>query len=384
MAEVYYPCIHVAGPAYERGYLHGQQARERVCRSIGIYRELFRTTAGLDWDRALGRAREFAKAIGAVEPAILEEMRGIADGAGVPLEEVVAVNCRTEILFGQPRSEPADGAGGECTTIAVAPEASADGHALIGKNWDWQAACRDSLIILAAEPDDGPAFVTLAEAGMLARDGVNAAGIAVCGNLLQSKQDRGEPGLPVPILRRRILSSRRLDDALNAVIRAKRSGSTNYLIGDASGIFINLEATPDEVYFVYPERGLLTHSNHFVSLEARLRGVGIDYSADSLYRHHRARQLLEPKLGRIDLGDIRAVLRDHAGFPRAICRHPDEREPAGTRTASVASLLVDLTEGVMYVAGGPPCGHEYRAVRIPGDYRPFETEVASPLRAGDV
>jgi isopenicillin-N N-acyltransferase-like protein len=376
MSKACYPCVHVSGPPYRRGYQHGEQARDRVRRSIAIYQEMFRATAGLDWQSVLERSREFTQAIGAVEPAVLEEMRGIADGARVSLEEVVGVNCRTEILFGQPRTQPGGLVGEECTTIAVAPEASADGHALIGKNWDWQAACRESLIILVVQPDEGPAFVTLVEAGMLARDGVNAAGIAVCGNLLRSTQDRGEPGLPVPIIRRRILTSTRLDDALNAVIRAKRSGSTNYLIGHASGLFINIEATPQEVYFVYPERGLLTHSNHFLSLEARLKGVHIDYSADTLYRHYRARQLLESRLGGITIEDIQAALRDHVGFPRSVCRHPDGREPEQTRTATVASVVVDLTDGVMYVAAGPPCAHHYQAVSVPGGYRPFGVETA--------
>ena len=376
-----YPCIEVQGLAYERGYQHGQQARDRVLRSIEIYRAAFEANNKLAWPAVLERARGFAGSIQAVEPAILEEMRGIADGAGVPLEEIVAINCRTEILYGRASAPPPDSTTHECTTIAVMPAASANGHTLIGKNWDWRTACHDSIVILRAQPDDGPAFVMIVEAGMVGRDGLNAAGIAVCGNLLRSTQDGGQAALPIPLIRRRILNSRRLDDALSAVLKAERSASSNYVIGHASGIIVNLEAAPGNVYPVYPERGLLTHSNHFLALEARVQGIGIDYSADTLYRHYRARALLEPKIGHITIEDIQAVLRDHAGFPKAICRHPDEREPEVNRTSSVASLVIDLTEGVMYIASGPPCSAEYQRVTVPGTYEPATTGTA-PLAVG--
>lgn len=365
MQQHHYPVIRVSGSAYERGRQHGELARERVAKSVEIYRKAFSDSAKLDWSDVLDRARGFAQVIGEVNPAILEEMTGIADGAGFEREEIVAINCRTEILFG------GHGALGvseshECTTIAVSPNASEGHKTLIGKNWDWRSVCQESVIILQAEQDEGPNFVMVVEAGMVGRDGFNEHGIAVCGNLLRSALDGSKPGEPVPLIRRRILDSRRLVDALGAVLCADRAASTNYLIAHEAGVIVNFEASPGQVYPVYPERGLLTHSNHFTATAAQVQAIGCNVSPDSLFRNQRVRDLLEPKIGRITVADIQEALRDHAGYPRSVCRHPDEREPLAQRSASIASIVIDLTDRVMYVASGPPCCHEYQTVTLPG------------------
>lgn len=380
----HYPILDVGGSAYEMGRQHGATVPERVARSVEIYRGAFQRSAGQDWARALERAQGFAETIKALDADLLTEMKGIADGAGFPLEEIVAINCRTEILFGSP--QPAKGlaeaeteaapAPCECTTIAVTPLASAGGKTILGKNWDWRAACMDTVVVVRAVPENGPRFVMTVEAGMVARDGFNEHGIAVTGNLLRSVHDGGRGGIPVPVIRRRILNSRRLDDALAAVTKADRAASTNYVIAHESGIVINFEASPEQVYALYPERGLLTHSNHFLAVAAQVQGIGKDVGADSLYRHQRARDLVEPKLGRVTVKDVQAALSDHAGHPKSICRHPDPRDPESGRSASIASLVTDLTARVVWVASGPPCCHPFRPITLPGEERVVEGAAA--------
>src|SRR5690606_39129874 len=98
------------------------------------------------------------------------EIEGIASGAGLETEHVVALNARTELLFWQD-----DG----CTGVCVLPEVSANGHTLLAQNWDWRPGCRDTVVLLDARPSTGPAFRTFVEAGLLARSGVNDEGIGV-------------------------------------------------------------------------------------------------------------------------------------------------------------------------------------------------------------
>ena len=50
---------------------------------------------------------------------------------------------------------------------------------------------------------------------------------------------------------------------------------------------------------------------------------------------------------------IAAALSDHLGYPNSVCNHPDER--AERRYETLASLIVDLTTGAFWVAGGNPC-----------------------------
>lgn len=358
-----YPIVSISGPARERGRQHGEQARERVARSVAIYRPAFEAGPKLQWEDVLQRAAGFAHQIEAADPPILEEMRGIAEGSGYKLEEIVAINCRTEILFG--RESPAAGAH-ECTTIAINPNASRDKTTILAKNWDWKAACQESVIILQAQQDDGPDFVMVVEAGMIGRDGFNEHGIAVCGNLLRSTLDGSRSGVPVPLIRRRVLNSRRLDDALGAIMKADRAASTNYIVAHESGVIINFEASPEQVYPVYPEAGLLTHSNHFTATAALVQAIGCDVGPDSLYRIQRARDLLEPKIGDITVEDVQHALRDHVGHPRSICRHAEDGRDG---SASIASIVIDLGAKQMHVASGPPCEHAYQIVGLPDAQR---------------
>lgn len=361
-----YPIIHIRGSAYERGRQHGELARGRVEASVEIYQRAFSQRNGLSWTEACERAAGFGRQIKALDPSILAEMQGIADGAGFRLDEIIAINCRTEILFGARTDVQPESIAHECTTIAVTPSASATGTTIVGKNWDWKAACQASVIILQVEQDDAPNFVMIVEAGMVGRDGFNAAGIAVCGNLLRSVVDGRKPGVPVPMIRRRVLNSSRFDQALDAVLRAERAASTNYLLAHESGTVINCESSPEQVYLLYPERGLLTHSNHFLSVAAQVQAIGISGS-DSLYRYQRVRDLLEPKIGNLTVADVKSALCDHFSFPRSVCRHPDEGD--ANSSMSIASIVMDLGNRTMYVASGPPCCHEYHAVGLPGEHK---------------
>lgn len=360
-----FPIVEVSGKAYERGRQHGQKASERVARSISTYRDAFAERAGLEWVDVLHRATDFARMIEAFDDGILAEMDGIAAGAGFRLEEIVAINCRTEILFGSRSTAVPESVESECTTIAVGPTASASGTTILAKNWDWRARCRDSVIILRARQDEAPDFVLLVEAGMVGRDGFNDAGIAICGNLLRSTLDGSKPGVPVPFIRRRVLNSSRLDRAMGEILDAERAASTNYILAHESGTIINFEASPEQVYPIYPERGLLTHSNHFTHLAPQVQGIGLLTSPDTLYRMHRVRDLLEPKIGEITVDDVKGALQDHVGYPQSVCRHPDPDLPESRQTMSIASVIIDLGRREMHIAVGAPCCHEYETVVLP-------------------
>lgn len=356
-----FPLLELEGDARECGMQHGSGAAERVARSIDIYLSAFGRQTKLSLADVRERARGFATQIERIDADILDELKGIAAGARQLFEDIVAVNCRTELLYGDKAgSQPAT----ECTTVVALPEATAERGILMGKNWDWRDACVDSVVLLKIAQRGKPRLALMVEAGMVGRDGFNEHGIAVVGNLLVSNHDKGRAGVPIPILRRRILHGTTYCDAIETLARSPRGASGNYLIAHRDGVAIDFEVTPDEVFTVYPEGGLLTHSNHFQSPAAHATGVTKFYAGDSLYRDFRARQLLEPKIGSITRADIEATLKDHFGLPRAICRHPHHyaySEP----TMTIASVLFDLKADTMYVAAGQPCQSSYRAVGLP-------------------
>src|SRR5215475_14585961 len=126
-----YPHIRVAGSAEQRGQQYGEQARERVRRSVSAYREVFAELAGWEWDTVRAEAAKFQAPIAAFGPQYLAEMRGIADGAGIDFGDVLAINVRTEVMFAakarqaaaSTRTGPA-----ECSAFAVGLAPAHRGH----------------------------------------------------------------------------------------------------------------------------------------------------------------------------------------------------------------------------------------------------------------
>ena len=357
-----FPVYDLEGTADDCGVQHGEQAAGRIANTIEMYLSAFSRQAKLTLEDVRQRARAFSKAIAEVDEDILAEIQGIATGARQRVEDIIAVNCRTELLYGDLAGrQPAT----ECTTIVALPEATKSRALIIGKNWDWRNAAIDSVVVLRVKQKGKPGLALIVEAGMVGRDGFNEHGIVVCGNLLVSHEDQGKVGVPIPILRRRILNSTHYYDAIDILVGSPRGASGNYVIAHRDGVAIDFETTPSNVYMVYPERGLLTHANHFQSAVAQATGVAKYYTGDSVYRDFRARQLLEGRIGKITIEDVQAVLKDRFGAPRAICREPHDyagHEP----TMTIASLIFDMGCEVMHVAAGQPTRSRYQPVRLPG------------------
>lgn len=357
-----FPVHSLEGDARDCGVQHGELAADRVAKTIEFYLGVFGRHSKLSLDQVRERARGYAGQIAAIDSAIMAEIEGIAAGSKQMLEDIVAVNCRTELMYGASRGSRA---ATECTTIVALPEATRDHGVIVGKNWDWRSPALHSVVLLRIRQQGKPALSLIVEAGMVGRDGFNEHGIVVCGNMLTSSEDTGKVGVPIPILRRRILNSERFYEAIDTLTRSPRGASGNYLLAHRDGVAIDFETTPDNVYPVYPERGLLTHANHFQHLAAQVQGVARSYNGDSLYRDFRARQLLEPKIGAITVEDVQAVLRDEFGTPRSICRAPHEYAGQGS-SMTIASTVFDLKNAVMWVAAGQPTRSEYQPVHLPG------------------
>jgi isopenicillin-N N-acyltransferase-like protein len=355
--------VQTRGAPYERGLQYGRQARERIERSLSLYEEVFEHYAGWDWRQVGDYAETFLSKIEAYRPHFVEEIQGIADGAGLALRDVLALNVRTEILF----AAVARAAASECTAFVALPEATEGGQVLLGQNWDWKPATSETLVILEVEPDRGPGFVTVVEAGLLAKAGMNDRGIGLVTNALVSDQDKGEPGVPYHAVLRAILESENMSQALGAITRHPRASSANYLIAHRDGEAINVEAAPGDyarVYMDFPEAGLYSHTNHFICPGFNLKDVGLWEGTSSPFRQHRMRRFLGEQKGACNVEELQKALADHFNLPHAICAHPDPALPTPEQYATTASIIMDLNARAMWVADGNPCQVQYHQLDL--------------------
>jgi isopenicillin-N N-acyltransferase like protein len=372
-----FPHVRVQGAPRERGAAYGEEVRDRVRRSVDAYREVFEVEAGWDWATVRAHARTYVPAIERFQPRYLEEIEGIAEGASLEMADVLAINVRTEVMFAAKARQAADPSRrpGECTAFAVAPERSADGHTLVGQNWDWLLHARDTVVVLEAQQDDAPNYVTVVEAGLLAKTGMNSSGIGLVTNALVSDADVGAPGIPYHLALRAILDAESISDAYAALQAGYRSSSANYLIAHADGLAVDIESAPgdfDELYLTFPSDGVLLHANHFLSPGFTGRDVGLWVMPDGPFRLERIRTAVaapEP----LSLDTFRRALADHANHPSAVCCHPDARSARLEQGTTVASILMDLDAATMWVADGHPCTSPYREL----DYASFLAKPAS-------
>ena len=357
-----YPTVRVRGGPHERGHSYGRQAAPRILYTLAYYRRLFEWYAGLDWQRVTDYALRYAPIVADYDRSLTEEMQGIADGAAVSFEDILALNVRTEVMYGLGDLHAA-----ECTAFAALPEATTTGHTLLGQNWDWHPDAARSCVVLQMAPDNGPAMTTVVEAGLLAKLGMNDQGIGLVTNALVSDVDHGDPGVPYHVLLRSILACASFGEAVDLVYSARRASSANYLIASSTGQAVDLEAAPgdaDRVFALAPNHGTLAHANCFVA-----ENLTVGDETRRLRPLSQARQrIMEAHLGssvqELTVERMQEVLRDHDNHPQSMCRHPVDSVHPMDRSATVVSAVMDLDAGEIWLADGQPCSHPYRRISV--------------------
>jgi isopenicillin-N N-acyltransferase-like protein len=362
-----FPEVIVSGSPYERGRQYGTQARDRVRGSITSYAEHYDYYAGWDWSRSRREAMRFLPAISDFAPAQVDELRGLAAGAGVDLEDIVALNIRTEVLYSAyVRNAGELKAPDECSAFGCAAPGR---HVVVGQNWDWSPFALDTVVVLRSTPDDGPAFVTVVEAGLLTKFGVNSDGLALMTNALGSSEDLGEVGVPYHVLLRALIECADVDEALKRIDASVRASSANYLLADASGAVADVEARPGDGARVHrlerDERGVLLHTNHFVSPDFDALDYKDMVPTTTDFRLERFGEIVQAADDVSDIALYESALADHANAPASVCRHRDHTLPEPDQSMTVAAAIVDLTDRRLLVAEGPPCEHGFEPVAWP-------------------
>ncbi|MCC7427009.1 MAG: acyl-CoA--6-aminopenicillanic acid acyltransferase [Alphaproteobacteria bacterium] len=368
-APVPFPLVEIEGPPRERGRLYGQRAAERVAKSVSVYAGAI-GKQGVSLAELRAAAEAFLPAIARFEPAYAEEIRGIAEGSKHDLAEIVMINARTELLaFAKRRKEAADPAVKDgCTGAVILPDASADGSLIHGQNWDWRAECVENTVVLHVRREDGPDVLTFTEAGALGRSGLNGAGIAITANFLESNLDhKRHGGVPLPLIRRKVLECAHFAEAIRVIAATPKSGSNNLMISSAAGDAIGFECLPDEAIWYRAEAGLMVHANHFVTPAARAKATdrGVLTTPDSLYRDARVRAALERNRPRLTADHLKAAFFDDWGTPFSVCRPPRPAVSGDNISATVAMVIMRPAERVMEIAPLPAFNRDFTTYRLP-------------------
>jgi isopenicillin-N N-acyltransferase-like protein len=351
-----------AGTPSEVGRAHGDALADRIEFNLARYRGMF-SARGLRWQQVLALAEPIASMLAAYDPALMEEIEGIARGSGHDVMEITAISGRTQLLASQRGREdipPEE----NCTAAACLPGRSADRPVLMAQNWDTDPRCRRTTVVMQISIEDQMPILLLTEAGALMMSGMNVAGLGITGNSLYADSDysRG-PGIPVSAVRRRALRHTDLADAAEEFNAAPCAHANNHLLAAAGTPgAVDLEVAPNGVLRVTPDVGVLVHTNHFIAADASSMLTDVGRSSSSDKRHSVMTRTLTA-IDDITVADLQAALGDHENYPESICRH-EIVIAGGSPAATVSSIVMDLTEPSMWVAVGPSCAHDFVQYRF--------------------
>jgi isopenicillin-N N-acyltransferase-like protein len=256
-----------------------------------------------------------------------------------------------------------EGAAG-CTSFALMPAVTEHGTTYVGQNWDYKPPQEPQLVILKIEQENKPAIVINTEAGIVGHKGFNSAGIGLALNYIRCDKDTFTPGVPYLIKARGVLNCDRFSDCLKIHVDNPGPNSGNMMMAHKDGEALDAECHPEGVNFLYPDCGVLTHANHFESIRFHDVDEGRAVLVDTLYRSQRLHRLLLQQPPPLTTEKIRKCLKDHFGYPNALCRHRDPRLRESDQWETLTSMIIDLKKLSMWYSGGPPCKNEYQLLSL--------------------
>lgn len=333
------PMIETRGTHRQVGQQIGQASQPGIQQTLAGLRDDL--PAGVTWEQMLQQSQRYLEFSRQVYPQYVEELEGIAEGAGVPFEEVFLSMC--EELW-----ESAAWRG--CTDMAARGHATKDGSTLVAHTNDLLPRAEERLVLLKVQAKDEPEFLGISSGGIAISAGFNAAGISLTGNQLDNNDIL--PGVPRLLAVRAILASRHLSEAMDHCLLPQRASSYNNVLADASGEVYSMEGSATDCEPIYITEDTLAHANHYVSPAMRHFEADRNSIGNSVLRHNRAIRLLRENYGQLTPELFQKLLGDHAGYPTSICKH-------GTETVTVFSIVIQLEKLRAWIGLGRACETEY-------------------------
>lgn len=350
--QPFYPFIELKGSARQRGVTYGRNAAEQIDRNIKFYASVFQSSAGIDWEKAKSLAEKFMPVIQKYSPESIEEMKGIAHGSGKSFEDILTLNCRSEVLFANSDA---------CTCIMVPAELGEDGNVFMGQTWDWFAKARSNSVILKVEQQGAPTILMVCEAGLVGGKGLNSEGLGVCLNA--ASVGKGKIGMPLHLMMRNILNSSLPTEALKAVSAVPRAGSGVFNIASRSNYEMQVEFSPDAFDVIMGHGEALVHTNHYLSALIAPKDAAKSFIPSTYTRLNGVQRQLSGMKGPIGMKRLFRLLSDHELYPESVCYHEDPRL-SGERYCTVYAMVMDVCSGILWISAGYPCEGKISEYRL--------------------
>ena len=345
--------VEVSGRPYDMGKDAGTKCSSRGAKYRKAMAAGIQHYTGIGWAKAVERSKVYLPYAEEFYPDFVEEIRGYADGAKLPFQEVFAMCCH-ELL------SPSGHKG--CTDVVVSDDLTADGSVLAGHNEDWDSSCLPLVVLLHARPSKKPSYICTSYAGLLPSTGMNDRGICLTGNALSPNDTR--VGIPKIFPVRKVFEATRIGEAIESAMPRDRASSYNNICTDSNGEIYSLEGSATDFERLYGVDGYMVHTNHYLSEKMRRFEEDPLAMTCSVVRYNRALRLIESQLGEVTVESMISLFKDHVNRPDSICRHPDPRLNPLDASETIFSVIYNLSKLEMHVCKGHPCEGSYARVSL--------------------
>lgn len=347
------PVIEVSGKPFDMGKQAGRKCSQRARAYRKTISAGIQHYTGMSWDRAVERAGMYLPYAEDFYPDFVEEIRGHAEGSGIPFEETFALCCHELLSSGGFKG---------CTDVVATGEVTAEGNVIAGHNEDWSPSCLSIVVLLRAKPSGKPSFLCTSYAGLVPSTGFNDRGISLTGNALSPNDTR--VGIPKIFPVRKVFEAKRIGEAVSWAMPNERASSYNNICSDRNGEVYSLEGSATDCAWIYAQDGYIVHTNHYTA--DRMLRFEEDPGAMtcSRIRHNRAKKLIEGQLGEVTVDSMIDLFNDHVNRPGSICSHGDPKTHPLDRSETIFSTIYDLTRLELHVCKGNPCKGKYVTVKL--------------------
>lgn len=355
------PVIELSGDAYSRGLQHGTRLRIEIALIFTKWKENIRRNTGKEPDTVLNafrKAVDFEPITLKYIPAILEEIRGIAEGSGQTYQDVYAFQLVDE--FWIYLDKQANSANHHCSGMGVA--ATNSRPSFIAQNIDLENYMNGFQVLfhIAATANEPEQYIVSC-AGLVALSGMNSAGIGLCLNSLM-ELEASEEGLPVAFIIRYILSKKKGKDVLEFLQTVKHASGQNYIVGIADSVY-DFEASANQAIRYLPDpknSTIVYHTNHSLvnhDVKPWYRKyheqvlAGETKNRNSEVRFATVAKSLNRQLSEISPDLIKTILRSKDNSYNPVCR--SYREGGGGFTFSSVLYTLSGRRSLQLTYGSP-------------------------------
>jgi isopenicillin-N N-acyltransferase-like protein len=368
------PIIELSGTPRVRGRVYGEAARSSIANVVACWRSGL-DTFSQDGDSKKGTTVEtylndffsqsnYLSAISAWAPGLLDEVKGIAEGSGQALRDILGLQLiDEEWIFGLRRR--LDKPTTKCTAFGVPDQA--EGVSYAGQNMDvpsWVDGNQVLLRVMSHRKDSDnievPEAMMFSVAGNIGLNGLNASGLGVTCNTLP-QLNYSVCGLPVAFIVRSLLEKHSIDQAEQFLHAIPHASGQNYILS-SSGDMRCFEccSTGVERYLPAEYQGSVFHTNHpLVSQDtSELLEHFTNRSENSEARLNSICHRLGEASHLLTLEDIKAALAAHDDRDNPVSRNINKAGSAIGFTAG-ASIYEFSDKPRLHLAAGPPCQTDF-------------------------